>query len=111
VSVGFGLPLGGFLKKPSSAPIIVPLFHLVSRSAIPFYLSRHRVDLFSGLLLISWEEGAKGLEGKSKLVKDKILKIKPRDASPKDPRESNKKLLSKKQEGPEKIIKQGLTRG
>jgi hypothetical protein len=74
-------------------------------------LSRHWVDLFSGLHLISWEEGAKGPEGKSKLVKDKSLKIKPRDASPRDPRESNKRLLSKKQEGPEKIIKQDLTRG
>jgi hypothetical protein len=52
-----------------------------------------------------WEEGAKGPEGKSKLAKDKILAIKPRDASPKDPRESSKKLLSKKQEGPVKIIK------
>jgi hypothetical protein len=27
--------------------------------------------------------------------------MKPRDASPKDPREGNKKPLSKKQEGPE----------
>jgi hypothetical protein len=85
VSVGFGLPLGGISEKPSSAPIIVPLFHLVSRSPIPFHLSRHWVDLFSGLHLISWEEGAKGPEGKSKLVKDKSLKIKPRDASPRDP--------------------------
>jgi hypothetical protein len=49
--------------------------------------------------LALWEEGAKGPEGKSKLAKDKSLKIKPRDASPKDPRESNKRLLSKKQEG------------
>jgi hypothetical protein len=59
-----------------------------------------------------WEEGAKGPEGKSKLVKDKILKIKPRDASPRDPRERYKRLLSKKQAGPEKNTKkQGLTRG
>jgi hypothetical protein len=28
--------------------------------------------------------------------------MKPRDASPRDPREGNKKPLSKKQEGPEK---------
>jgi hypothetical protein len=63
------------------------------------------------LHLISWEEGAKGPKSKSKLVKDKSLKIKPQEASPKDPRESNKKLLSKKQEGPRKIIKQGLTKG
>jgi hypothetical protein len=57
---------------------------------------------FLGLHLILWEEGDKGLEGKSKLVKYKILKIKPRDASPRDPRESNKRLLKKKQEGPRK---------
>jgi hypothetical protein len=68
-------------------------------------LSGHWVDLFSGLHLISWEEGAKGPEGKRKLVKDKSLKIKPQDASPRDPRESNKRLLSKKQEGPEKSNK------
>jgi hypothetical protein len=57
------------------------------------------------LHLISCEEGAKGPEGKSKLVKDKSLKIKPQDASPRDPRERNKNLLGKKQEGPKKIIK------
>jgi hypothetical protein len=71
----------------------------------------HWIDLFSRLHLTSWEEGAKGPEGKNKLVKDKSLIIKPRDASPKDPRESNKRLLSKKQEGPGKIIKQDLVRG
>jgi hypothetical protein len=69
------------------------------------------VDLFLGLQLISWEEGAKGPKGKSKLVKDKSLRIKPQDASPKDPRENNKKILNKKQEGPVKIIKQDLVRG
>jgi hypothetical protein len=111
VSLGFGLPLGGISEKPSSAPFTAPLFHLASRSPIPFHLSGHWVDLFSGLHLISWEEGAKGPEGKSKLVKDKSLRIKPRDASPRDPRESNKRLLSKKQEGPVKIIKQDLIRG
>jgi hypothetical protein len=58
-----------------------------------------------------WEEGAKGPKGKSKLVKDKSLRIKPRDALPRDPGESNKRLLSKKQEGPGKIIKQDLVRG
>jgi hypothetical protein len=58
-----------------------------------------------------WEEGAKGPEGKRKLVKDKSLKMKPRDALPRDPRESNKRLLGKKQEGLGKIIKQDLTRG
>jgi hypothetical protein len=54
------------------------------------------------LYLALWEEGAKGPEGKRKLAKDKSLKIKPRDASPRDPRESSKNLLSKKQEGPRK---------
>jgi hypothetical protein len=58
-----------------------------------------------------WEEGAKGPEGKSKLAKDKSLKIKPRDALPRDPRESSKRLFSKKQGGPIKIIKQDLVRG
>jgi hypothetical protein len=58
-----------------------------------------------------WEEGAKGPEGKSKLTKDKSLRIKPRDASTRDPRESNKRLLSKKQEGFVKITKQDLVRG
>jgi hypothetical protein len=110
VSVGFGFRLGGIFENPSSSPIIVPLFHLVSHSHIPFHLSRHWVDLFSGLHLITWEEGAKGPEGKSKMVKDKILKLKPQDASPRDPQESNKNILSKKKEGPGKIIKQGLTR-
>jgi hypothetical protein len=38
-------------------------------------LSRHWVDLFSGLHLTLWEEGAKCPEGKRKLVKDKILRI------------------------------------
>jgi hypothetical protein len=74
-------------------------------------LSKHWVDIFSTLHLTSWEEGAKGPEGKSKLVKNKSLRIKPRDASLRDPRESNKRLLSKKQEGPEKIIIQDLVRG
>jgi hypothetical protein len=73
-------------------------------------LSEHWVDLFSELHLTSWEEGAKGPNSKSKLVKDKSLRIKPRDALPKDPRESNKRLLNKKQEGPGKIIKKDLVR-
>jgi hypothetical protein len=45
VSVGFGLPLGGISEKPSSTPIIAPLFHLASRSSIPLHLSGHWVDL------------------------------------------------------------------
>jgi hypothetical protein len=87
------------------------LFHIISFSLIPFPLSKDGVDLFSGLNLISWEEGAKGPKGKSKMVKEKSLRIKPRDASPRDPRERNKRLLSKKQEGPKNIIKQDLVRG
>jgi hypothetical protein len=63
-------------------------------------LSGYWVDLSSELHLVSWEGGAKGLEGKSKLVRDKSLKIKPRDALPRDPRENNKRLLNKKLEGP-----------
>jgi hypothetical protein len=43
-----------------------------------------------------WEEGARGPKGKRKLAKDKSQEIKLRDASPRDPRESNKKPLSKK---------------
>jgi hypothetical protein len=69
------------------------------------------VDLFSGLHLISWEEGAKGPQGKSKMVKDKNLRIKSRETSLKDPRESSKRLLNKKEEESVKIIKQDLVRG
>jgi hypothetical protein len=53
---------------------MIPLLHLVSRSSIPFPLSGHWVDLL-GLHLTLCEEGAKGPEGKSKLLKDKILRI------------------------------------
>jgi hypothetical protein len=42
------------------------------------------------------------------LVKDKCLKMKPLDASPRDPREGNKNTLIKKQEGPEKDNKKDL---
>jgi hypothetical protein len=65
-------------------------------------LSKHWVDLFSGLHLISWEEGAKGPEGKSKLVKDKSLKIKPRDASPRDPEKAIKNFSARNKRDPEK---------
>jgi hypothetical protein len=74
-------------------------------------LSGHWVDLFSGLHLNSWEEGAKGLEGKSKLVKDKILKIKPRDASPGIPEKAIKGFSTRNKRDPKKIIRQDLTRG
>jgi hypothetical protein len=78
------------------------LVHLtMSRSSTPFNYFGHWVgQSFKGLHLALWEEGDKGPEGKIKLAKDKILKIKPQDASPRDPRESSKRLLSKKQEGP-----------
>jgi hypothetical protein len=36
------------------------------------------------------------------MAKDESLKIKPRDASPRDPQESGKRLLSKKKEGTNK---------
>jgi hypothetical protein len=86
----FWFATGGTSEKPSSAPIIAPLFHLISPSFVPLPLSGHWVDLFFGLHLVSWEEGAKGPEGKSKLVRDKSLKIKLRDASPKDPEKAIK---------------------
>jgi hypothetical protein len=47
------------------------------------------------LYLALWEEGAKGPEGKSRWKKLKS-KMKPLDALPKDSRENNKWLLSKK---------------
>jgi hypothetical protein len=43
-----------------------------------------------------WEEGDKGLEGKSSWQKIKAKRTKPSDALPKDPRESNKRLIGKK---------------
>jgi hypothetical protein len=52
------------------------------------------------------EEGDKGLEGKSSWKKIKSKNETSR-SSPKDPRESSKNILSKKQ----KIIKQDLVRG
>jgi hypothetical protein len=73
----FWFATGAISEEPSPAPIIAPPFHLTSRSLIPFPLSGHWFDLFSGLHLTSWEEGAKGPEGKSTLVKDKSLRIKP----------------------------------
>jgi hypothetical protein len=69
------LPLGGISENPSSSPFTTPLLHLASHSPIPFHLSRHWIDLFSRLHLISWEEGDKGPEGKSKIVKDKSQEL------------------------------------
>jgi hypothetical protein len=47
-----------------------------------------------------WEEGVKGLEGKSSWKKIKAKIMKPSYASPRDPRERNKMLLNKKQRDP-----------
>jgi hypothetical protein len=43
-----------------------------------------------------WEEGAKGLEGKSSWKKIKAKRTKPSDSSPRDPQEINKRILNKK---------------
>jgi hypothetical protein len=53
-----------------------------------------------GLYLSLWEEGAKGLAGKSSWQRIKAKRKKPLDASPRDPRESNKTLLNKKRRDP-----------
>jgi hypothetical protein len=47
-----------------------------------------------------WEEGAKGLEGKSSWKKIKFKRVKPSDSSLRDPQESDKRLLSKKHRDP-----------
>jgi hypothetical protein len=52
------------------------------------------------LHLALWEEGAKGPEGKSKLAKDKSLKINLEMLRLGIPEKEIKELLSKKQEGP-----------
>jgi hypothetical protein len=52
------------------------------------------------LYLALWEEGAKGLEGKSSWQKIKAKRTKPSDALPRDPRETNKRLLNKKWRDP-----------
>jgi hypothetical protein len=52
------------------------------------------------LYIALWEEGAKGTEGKSSHQKIKAKRTKPSDASPRDPRESNKNLLGKKWRDP-----------
>jgi hypothetical protein len=77
VSLGFGLPLRGISKKAIVCSLHSITFSSCFALTYLFPLVRALVDPFLGLHLISWEEGAKGLEGKSKLVKDKSLKIKP----------------------------------
>jgi hypothetical protein len=71
----------------------------------------HWVDLFSGLHLTSWEEGAKGPEGKSKLVKDKSLRINLKMLRPAIPEKAIKSFLARNKRDPKKIIKQDLIRG
>jgi hypothetical protein len=48
------------------------------------------------MYLISWEEGAEGLDGLLLARKDKILNIDLPDASSRDPQEINETLLCKK---------------
>jgi hypothetical protein len=65
-------------------------------------LSEDWVDLFSGLHLTSWEEGAKGPEGKSKLVKDKILRINLEMLRQRIPEKAIKGFSGRNKRGPEK---------
>jgi hypothetical protein len=104
VPLGFELPLGGFKKGHRPFPpylslfIIFPLIH-------PLHRFGHWVCQASkGLYLTLWEEGAKGPKGKSSWQKIKAKRTKPSDASPKDPRESNKRL-SARNGGTHNIIK------
>jgi len=75
-----------------SLSIIFPLIH-------PLHWFGHWVCQASQeLYLALWEEGAKGPEGKNNWQNIKAKRRKPSDALPRDPRESNKRLLNK--EGP-----------
>jgi hypothetical protein len=65
-------------------------------------LSGHWVDLFSGLHLTSWEEGVKGPEGKSKLVKDKSLRINLEMLRPGIPEKAIKRFSVRNKRDPEK---------
>jgi hypothetical protein len=65
-------------------------------------LSGHWVDLFSGLHLTSWEEGAKGPEGKSKLVKDKSLRINLEMLRPGIPEKAIKSFSTRNKRDPKK---------
>ena len=55
----------GISEKPSFAPIIAPLLHLVSCSPIPFPLSRHWVDLFQDCTLPRGKKGLKAQKVKA----------------------------------------------
>jgi hypothetical protein len=63
------------------------------------------------LHLTSWEEGAKGPEGKSKLAKDKSLKINLEMLRPGIPEKAVKGFSARNKRDPIKIIKQDLVRG
>jgi hypothetical protein len=100
VPIGFEFPLGGFMKGHHPFPPYLPLF-IFFPLIHPIHWFGHWVFQASkGLYLTLWEEGAKGPEGKSSWKKIKSKRMKPSDASPRDPRESNKRLLSKKQRDP-----------
>jgi hypothetical protein len=100
VPLGFELPLGGFMKGHRPFPPYLPLF-IIFPLIHPLHWFGHWVCQASkGLYLTLWEEGAKGPKGKSSLQKIKSKRIKPSDASLRDPRESNKRLLSKKWRDP-----------
>jgi hypothetical protein len=100
VPIGFELPLGGFMKGHRPFPPYLPLF-IFFPLIHPIHWFGHWVCQASkGLYLTLWEEGAKGPEGKSSRQKIKAKRTKPLDASSRDPLESNKRLLSKKQRDP-----------
>ena len=97
MSIGFELPLGGFLKSHRSFSSHIPLFILFPAHP-SHYLGLGIGFIIKGLYLTLWEELAKSLG--VKVADNKSLRIKPQDASPRDPQESNKRLLSKKQRDP-----------
>jgi hypothetical protein len=82
VSIGFEFPRGGFLKSLCLFLSHIPLsiFFLAHPSR---YLGLGIGLIIQGLYLILWEEWAKGLG--VKLADNKRLRIKPRDASPRNP--------------------------
>jgi hypothetical protein len=88
------------MKGHHPFPPYLPLF-IFSPLIHPIHWFGHWVfQARKGLYLTLWEEGAKGPEGKSSWKKIKDKRTKPSDASPKDPRENNKRLLNKKHRNP-----------
>jgi hypothetical protein len=82
----------GHRPFPPYLPLFMffPLIH-------PIHWFEHWVCQASKRLYLTlWEEGAKGPGGKSSWQNIKAKRTKPLDASPKDPPESNKRLLNKK---------------